>query len=174
MSRGLRIGHLRTLGYHPATRKETTMAKPAANQIRPPLTLLFGLAIAACTAGVEASEARAEAGRSGRQVYEQTCVKCHATGLENAPRWGDRAAWKPLVEEGQEVLTAHAWVGVRAMPPRGGDPSLSLVEFARAVAYMVRSAGGDWEDPDDEMLEEIREEEEDRIEAMRAGARAAN
>lgn len=65
------------------------------------------------------------------------------------------------------MLTAHAWVGVRAMPPRGGDPNLSLEEFARAVAYMARSAGADWKDPDDEMLEEIREEEEDRIEALR-------
>ncbi len=146
--------------------------RPASKQIAPPLPLVFGLALAACVMVVEASERRPDAGSSGQQVYERTCAACHATGVANAPRWGDRAAWKPLVEEGQDVLTAHAWVGVRAMPPRGGDPNLSLVEFARAVAYMVRNAGGDWKDPDDEMLEEIREEEEDRIEAMRVGPKA--
>lgn len=107
-----------------------------------------------------------ENGRSGEQVYERTCKACHATGVENAPQFGDRSAWKPLLEEGQDVLTAHAWVGVRAMPARGGDPGLSLAEFSRAVAYMVRHAGGDWRDPDEEMLERIRDEEEKRIESL--------
>ncbi len=109
---------------------------------------------------------------SGEQIYLQVCVACHATGVENAPRLGDRAAWKPLIEEGQDTLTAHAWVGVRGMPARGGQPDLSLEEFGRATAYMVRAAGGDWKDPDAHVLHEIEEEIEDRLESLREGKEA--
>lgn len=96
-------------------------------------------------------------------------MECHGKKFENSPQFGDRAAWKPLIEEGQDVLTAHAWVGVRSMPPRGGSPDLSLEEFARATAYMVRAAGGDWADPDVRMLEEIEDEIEDRLEDLKEG-----
>ncbi len=100
--------------------------------------------------------------RGGEQVYEEVCAACHATGAAEAPKLGDGDEWEDLIEEGQHVLTAHAWVGVRGMPPRGGSPDLSLQEFARAVAYMARAAGGDWQDPDAAMLEKIRDEEEAR------------
>lgn len=113
--------------------------------------------------------APAAKGRSGEQVYQQVCMSCHATKVENAPQFGDRAAWKPLIEEGQDVLTAHAWVGVRGMPPRGGSPDLRLDEFARATAYMARAAGADWADPDARMLEKIDDEIEDRLENLEAG-----
>lgn len=105
--------------------------------------------------------------KSGDQVYAKTCVACHATGVAGAPKVGDEEAWAPLIAEGQDVVTAHGWVGVRAMPPKGGDPELRLEEFARATAYMVRTAGGDWADPDDELMERIREEEEKRIEDLK-------
>ncbi len=94
-------------------------------------------------------------------------MACHATGVENAPRLGDRQAWKPLVDEGQDTLTAHAWVDVRGMPARGGQPGLSLEEFARATAYMARAAGGDWPDPDADMLAEIEEEIAERLESLK-------
>jgi len=107
--------------------------------------------------------------KSGEQVYLQVCVECHAKKVENSPQFGDRAAWKPLIEEGQDVLTGHAWVGVRGMPPRGGDPTLKLEEFARATAYMARAAGADWPDPDARMLHEIEEEIEDRLASLKQG-----
>ena len=101
--------------------------------------------------------------KSGEHVYKEVCFACHATKVEKAPQFGDRKAWAPLIKEGQHVLTAHAWVGVRNMPPRGGKPDLELEEFARAVAYMARSAGGRWQDPDAAMLAKIRAEEKKRI-----------
>ena len=55
----------------------------------------------------------------------------------------------------------------RARPPKGGRANLSLEEFARATAWMARSAGADWPDPDAAMLEEIRKEEALRIEALK-------
>jgi cytochrome c5 len=93
--------------------------------------------------------------RSGEEVYQRTCVACHGSGLQGAPKLGDNAKWKPLFSEGQAVLTAHAWVGVRAMPARGGDATLNLEEFSRAVAWMSRQAGGSWQDPDAALLKKI-------------------
>lgn len=109
----------------------------------------------------------------GAQVYQQTCAACHATGVAKAPRYGDRAAWKPLIAEGQHVLTAHAWVGVRGMPARGGRSDLSLEDFSRATAYMARAAGGNWRDPDAAMLARIESEEQKRIKALAAKANKA-
>ncbi|MCZ8252833.1 MAG: c-type cytochrome [Hylemonella sp.] len=105
--------------------------------------------------------------KSGEQVYRETCVVCHGPGLANAPRPGDRQVWGKLMAEGQAVLTAHGWVGVRAMPPKGGRNDLSLEEFARAVAWMARESGGNWQDPDARLLERIRAEEGKRLEQLR-------
>ena len=114
--------------------------------------------------------------KSGEQVYKETCNECHVAGAdkqlkagaEKAPRFGDKKAWKPLIAEGQHVLTSHAWVGVRGMPAKGGRPDLSLEEFARATAYMVRAAGGNWKDPDAAMLKRIQAEEQKRLAEMKA------
>lgn len=130
--------------------------------------LPISLALSACISGPpSAPAAAADAGnRSGEVVYQQACSDCHAAGEANAPKFGDRERWKELIDEGQDVLTAHAWVGVRAMPPRGGTSELSLAEFARATAFMARAAGGDWQDPDAAMLGRIRNEEKKRVEEM--------
>jgi cytochrome c5 len=106
--------------------------------------------------------------KSGEQVYGEVCRACHASGVAKAPKSGDREDWEKLREEGQAVVTAHGWVGVRGMPPKGGRPNLSLEEFARATAWMARSAGVDWQDPDGTLLEAIREEEKKRIEDLQA------
>ena len=109
-----------------------------------------------------APAAWAQAPKSGENVYKETCGVCHAAGVANAPKFGDKAAWGPLIAEGQHVVTAHAWVGVRAMPPRGGNMDLALDEFARAAAFMARAAGGNWPDPDARMLVRIRAEADRR------------
>lgn len=95
---------------------------------------------------------------SGEMLYQQVCVACHATGVAHAPTVGDKSAWKPLIGEGQATLTGHAWVGVRAMPAQGGATQAGLEEFARAVAWMVRQSGGQWNDPDAQTLQAIRKE----------------
>lgn len=107
--------------------------------------------------------------KSGERVYQETCLSCHAAGVANAPKFADRKAWAPLLKEGQHVLTAHAWVGVRGMPAKGGRADLTLEEFARAAAYMARAAGGAWQDPDARMLSRIKVEEKKRLEKIKAG-----
>jgi cytochrome c5 len=114
-------------------------------------------------AGLTAAELK-----SGEQVYKETCSACHATGVSGAPKYADKRSWAPLIKEGQHVLTAHAWVGVRGMPAKGGRADLSLEEFARAAAYMARAAGSSWKDPDAKMLKHIMEEEKERLKRLKA------
>lgn len=85
--------------------------------------------------------------RTGQQVVETVCGACHATGALNAPKIGDAAKWKPLIAEGHDQLTHTAIKGIRAMPPRGGNPDLTNTEVARAVAYMANQAGGNFKEP---------------------------
>jgi cytochrome c5 len=80
--------------------------------------------------------------RSGAEVYEHFCAACHANGVLNAPRFGDRKAWLPLIAEGQRMLERTAIRGIRKMPPKGGHPELSDLEVKRAVAHMANAAGG--------------------------------
>lgn len=121
--------------------------------------------IAACVM-VLPPAAMAQERKSGEQVYAAVCMACHAAGVDKAPKFGDRKAWAPLIKEGQAVLTSHAWVGIRGMPPKGGRPDLSLEEFSAAVVHMANAAGGKWKDPDAAMLARIRAEEKKRIDAL--------
>src|SRR3989442_1355778 len=91
---------------------------------------------------VEFSAASAAAGsRTGEQVYKAVYATCHQTGVAGAPKLGDKAAWAPRIKEGLNELVGEAIKGVRAMPPRGGDPSLTDEEVARAVVYMSNQSG---------------------------------
>ena len=47
------------------------------------------------------------------------------------------------------------FVGIRSMPPKGGDPSLSVQDFAGALTYMVNKSSGRWQPPDAVMLTAI-------------------
>lgn len=120
--------------------------------------------------GVWATGAMAQAPvalKGGEQVYREVCMACHGTGAANAPRFGDKKAWGKLIGEGQVVLTADGWVGVRGMPAKGGRADLSLEEFARATAWMANAAGANWKDPDAKLMERIRAREAQRIEALK-------
>src|SRR5687768_6398393 len=96
---------------------------------------------------VEAGGGAAKSARTGQQIVETVCAACHATGVLNAPKVGDAKAWAPHIKEGLEELTKMAIMGKGAMPPRGGNPSLSDTEIARAVAYMANQSGGKFSEP---------------------------
>jgi len=100
----------------------------------------------------------------GENTYKQACAACHTSGVLNAPKFGDKAKWAPLIAEGQVTLTAHGYVGVRGMPAKGGNPNLTVEGFSEAVAYMVNKAGGNWKTPDAKTLAAINKE----IEAQKA------
>jgi cytochrome c5 len=93
----------------------------------------------------DASGPKAE--KTGQQVVETVCGACHTTGALNAPKIGDKEKWKALIAEGHDQLTQTAIKGIRAMPPRGGNPDLTDTEIARAVAYMANQAGASFKEP---------------------------
>ncbi|HRO19642.1 c-type cytochrome [Alcaligenes phenolicus] len=86
--------------------------------------------------------------KTGQQVYETTCTACHGAGVAGAPKFGDKGAWGELIKLGQDELVKNAIHGIRAMPAKGGNPSLDDIEVARAVAYMANAAGADFKEPD--------------------------
>jgi cytochrome c5 len=88
-----------------------------------------------------------QADRSGKEVVEAVCSKCHASGANGAPKIGDRNAWAKLAAESLSRLTDVALKGIRQMPPHGGNPDLSDTEITRGIAYMVNQSGGNWIEP---------------------------
>ena len=81
----------------------------------------------------------AAGGAGGEALYKQTCVACHAAGVAGAPKFGDKAAWAPRLQQGLPVLVQSAIKGKGAMPPKGGSTA-SEQEIRAAVEYMVNAA----------------------------------
>jgi len=89
-------------------------------------------------------EGSASGGKSGEEIYKAVCLMCHQAGMLNAPKFGDTQAWAPRVAQGYEVLVQHAIKGIRSMPAKGGNASLSDNEVANAVLYMSNSSGANF------------------------------
>ena len=79
--------------------------------------------------------------KSGAEVVKGVCAMCHAAGLMNAPKIGDKGQWEPRIAQGYETLVSHAVNGIRTMPAKGGNPDLTEAEIAAAVAEMANQAG---------------------------------
>jgi cytochrome c5 len=75
----------------------------------------------------------------GKKVYETTCVACHASGVANAPKLGDKAAWGPRVATGKDALVKSVQAGKGAMPPKAGNPNLSDDDIKAAIDFMLAS-----------------------------------
>jgi mono/diheme cytochrome c family protein len=95
---------------------------------------------------------------SDEDTYKAICANCHSINFANSPQIGNKAKWAPLIAEGQVTLTAHGYVGVRAMPPKGGKPDLTVQGFSEALNYMVNQSGGNWKQPDKKMMDAIQAE----------------
>jgi len=94
----------------------------------------------AADAGAEAESGEA-AGVAGQEVYQSSCIACHASGVAGAPKLDDSADWAARIEQGMDTLYTHAIEGFQGekgvMPPKGGNMSLSDAEVRAAVDYMV-------------------------------------
>lgn len=88
--------------------------------------------------------------KTGQEVYESTCLACHGSGVAGAPKFGDEGSWASYIKQGYEDLLKNAINGIGAMPPRGGNSSLSDLEVARAVVYMTNNSGADFPEPSDD------------------------
>ncbi|PJO60803.1 c-type cytochrome [Burkholderia pseudomallei] len=99
-------------------------------------------AIAALPQAGEAPAAGANAESSasaGKALYESTCQACHATGVLNAPKFGNKADWAPRLKDSMDTVYNFALHGKGAMPPKGGS-NASDADVKAAVDYMVNAA----------------------------------
>jgi cytochrome c5 len=85
--------------------------------------------------------------RKGEDIVKAACAACHQAGVANAPKLGDRAAWAPRLQQGLKEMLANAIKGKGAMPPRGGDASLTDAELTRAIIFMANQSGGQLREP---------------------------
>jgi cytochrome c5 len=96
---------------------------------------------AVAAVGIPPAAAKVAAtGASGKATYDAVCHVCHGAGVAGAPKLGDKAAWVPRIKAGMDVLHASSIKGKGAMPPKGGNMSLSDADVMAAVDYMVAAA----------------------------------
>lgn len=96
------------------------------------------------TVELAAADAGPHVDKSGAEVVTAVCAMCHAAGLMQAPKIGDKDAWKPRIAQGYDTLVSHAINGIRSMPARGGNASLTDAEVASAVANMANASGANF------------------------------
>lgn len=98
----------------------------------------------AVATGASAPTVIDEALARGERVYKTACSLCHGTGAGGAPLFKSQAEWAPRIVQGKETLYQHAlngFIGAKgAMPPRGGNASLSDEDIKAGVDYMVSMA----------------------------------
>jgi len=98
--------------------------------------------VSTAMAQADTAQAAEQGPRTGEQVYQQFCSTCHKTGVANAPKFADKAAWQPRIAKGKDVLYQSAMNGVAgtAMTPKGSCMNCSDDELKAAVDYMVENA----------------------------------
>ncbi|OAJ60669.1 cytochrome C [Paraburkholderia ginsengiterrae] len=78
----------------------------------------------------------ADASQAGKALYQQVCQACHAAGVLNAPKYGDKDAWASRLKDPMDTIYNYALHGKGAMPPKGGSTA-SDADVKAAVDYMV-------------------------------------
>ncbi|MGB3290526.1 MAG: copper-containing nitrite reductase [Burkholderiaceae bacterium] len=112
--------------------KKTAAAAPAASATAKPVAAL------ALPAAKPSAAGKATAHPAGEKLYKSACIACHSTGVANAPKLGDKAAWSPLIARGMDSMMEVALKGKGAMPARGAS-SADDATLRAAVEYMVGS-----------------------------------
>ena len=100
------------------------------------MKLTTSLAIAASLVAFSGVASAAD----GKKIYDTKCFTCHASGVANAPKLGDKAAWEPRSATGMDAMLAVAIKGKGAMPPKGTCMECSDDDLKAALQYMVDAA----------------------------------
>lgn len=90
-------------------------------------------------ASCAATGAASDVARSGEEVYNTSCMVCHASGVAGAPILGDAAAWADRIAKGRDVLLDSGINGLAGtgMMAKGGCGNCSDEEVTAAVDYMI-------------------------------------
>ena len=83
----------------------------------------------------------AEIKLSGQEVFNKVCAACHTAGVMGAPKVGAKDQWEPRFAQGLDTLVNHAVTGIRAMPAKGGNPSLTEANIKDTIIYMLGETG---------------------------------
>jgi len=85
---------------------------------------------------------------NGEQIYNQNCVACHgADGKGTIPGAPDFTAKGGVLSNPDKLLLDRIMNGYQspgspmAMPPNGGNPSLSRADILAVLAYMRQTFG---------------------------------
>lgn len=134
-------------GGKPAAASAAAVAQPAAPNgtaaaaTTKPADASAGSTPAANAGGTAAAGAGAAAvNPAGEKLYKTVCLACHAAGVANAPKFGDKTAWAPYIATGMDTMVKVAMTGKGAMPPKGGAMNASEDDIRAAVQYMVDAA----------------------------------
>ena len=143
-----RIGDTAAQTQAPAQTAATTAA--AATQAEAPKTETTTAAAdtAAADSAVQTSETQTTAASggtvdvaAGEQIYQTACFACHMTGVAEAPKLDDPAAWEPRLAQGMAGLLQSSINGKGAMPPKGGFAHLTEDDLRNAIGFMLDKAG---------------------------------
>ena len=91
-------------------------------------------------AAAEAAQPVDASAIDGEAIVTATCVACHATGLLESPKIGDKEAWDKRLQANGDIdgLVKSSVVGKGAMPPKGGNAGLSDAEIKAAIEFMMQ------------------------------------
>ena len=84
-----------------------------------------------------AAPAISEAANRINNLYNQSCISCHASGAARAPRTHDVAAWKPRLAKGMETLLLNAKQGINAMPAKGMCADCTDTDLKALIIFMA-------------------------------------
>ena len=96
--------------------------------------------VAAAPMAAPAAAPMAEVAASGfdaEATYMASCNACHAAGVANAPKLGDKAAWDAHMEKGMDAIMVNVMNGINAMPAKGLCMTCSADDLQEIVNYMV-------------------------------------
>jgi cytochrome c5 len=127
---------------NPADDTNPSRGVMAEKRIAPVGSVRYGEQGAAALA--EAQSAAVEAAPAGdvvvdgAQVYGGLCKTCHDAGVAGAPITGSDLMKERETAKGLDGLVQSAIAGLNAMPPRGGNPTLTDEQVQAAVEFMLQ------------------------------------
>lgn len=124
---------------------QAAAAAPGAAQAEEPKTETAAAASDAAASDSSDQTTVAAAGSidiaAGEQIYQTACFACHMTGVAEAPKLDDPAAWEPRLAQGMAGLLQSSINGKGAMPPKGGFAHLTEDDLRNAIGFMLDKAG---------------------------------
>ena len=90
-----------------------------------------------CGGGAAVAAAGGGTGLSGEAIYGQYCFACHDSGVADAPKLGDVAAWSERAAKGMEALLDSSLNGINLMPALGTCMSCTPEEMESAIQYIL-------------------------------------